>query len=283
MIESRSFISAAIIVAAFSVILSSCVSADKTREQETAALFKSALKLYSSTNWVDRQNAVKKVNTFLYVVDQNVYYLNKNTRPYLQTAENFLLEASYDIQAAVRIEASIGLGMITSNGSMLRLIEMADGDRDANIKWVAIRALSKNAYPESADLFARAFNSEDWLIREAAITGLLAVESVEVKKKHIAVIERALADQSAAVRTAALVHLNFNDPRLYQAIALNLTGERKSFRHIKAALKAAAGYRLDETLRKKIISDYLTHDDVEIRLLALKVLKTEQMLPAPEK
>jgi HEAT repeat protein len=263
-------------------LMPSCSKAVRTRNEAISASLKSAIKQYESPVWTERHKAVKDVNSVIISAGHNTFFTDKDSKPYAQIAQDFLLEASFDVQPAVRIEAIIGLSAASSSEASERLRKMVDDDIDPGARWSALKALAYRAAPESAEVFAKAYLAEDWLMREAAIAGLLSIEQVDVKKKYLAVIERAVVDKNISVRTAALSRLNFTDPRLNSLIVQNVTGRHLNNRHTKAALSALNGYRLDDSLRKKIISDYLTHEDPEIRLLALKVLKTEKNLKGSE-
>jgi len=90
------------------------------------------------------------------------------------------------------------------------------------------------------------------------------------------------AEPSEQVRVAAMENLSVRDERIYRALAAMLDDQVMT-RHtlLKALLKALNGYRLDGLTLKRTTS-LLVHQNVEIRVLALRLLKRDRELKKNE-
>lgn len=267
-------ISAALI----SVLMISCSGGIIIPGGEWDARFRTAVHNLSSTRWTDRVEAVKVPNEYLSIVRELDYVYGSSVPEYIKLSEIIIFEASSDVHRAVRLEAVKGLGLLETRGALKKLRYMASEDKEQDVRWKALESLALYKDPGSAGIFVRAYESEDWLIREAAIKGLLKINDKEVLEEYIQVIKKALNDPANRVRIAALENLNFTDDRLYGDISLNLLEEKTYRNRAKAALKALDGYRLDDDLRTFIIDEYLTHNNPELRVAAFRVLKSDRAL-----
>ncbi len=92
-------------------------------------------------------------------------------------------------------------------------------DADPNVKWTAIRTLAENPPAQALPVFVENFESEDWLIREASITGILRIKEESLRARISPLVIRALQDTASGVRIAALNNMSFRDESFYRLIA----------------------------------------------------------------
>jgi HEAT repeat protein len=229
---------------------------DKIRDEIT-----NAIHLYSSNNWEKREKAV--VSMYKYkdsIFSQNILL--------------FFLKATEDRQSAVRIKAVQGLHLMLNLSAIERLREMALQDPKANVRWHAILALGDYRIKENENIFLESFKSRDWLVREAAIKGILKIKDPDTQKKNIPLIIEAINDPVISVRLATLQSIEYKHELLYPHIAATINNKKSSLSILKAALSAIKGYRLDYKTRDKLIS-MLTHYDRNIRIMAFHALREE--------
>lgn len=219
--------------------------------------------LYSSDNWEDREKAV--IDLYYY---KNSFY----SRDILL----FFLKASEDRHSAVRIKAVNGLHLMPDPAALERLRIMAKEDPKINVRWHAIQALADYRIKENEKLFVESFKSSDWLIREAAIIGLLKINNPESQIKNILLIKKGLNDPVISVRLATLQNLELKNELFYPDITKIINDKQSSPSILKAALSAIKGYRLDYTTRDRLIT-LLTHYESEIRIEAFRALKEEPL------
>lgn len=217
--------------------------------------------LYSSDNWEDREEAV----ITLYKYKNSVFSGNILL---------FFLKASEDRHSSVRITAIKGLHQMTDPAALARLRIMAMEDRKINVRWHALEALADYRIKDNEKFFTENFKSEDWIIREAAIIGLLKINDPESQIKNISIIKDGINDPVISVRLATLHNLELKHDLFYPDIAKIINDKQSSHSILKAALYAIKGYRLDYNTRDRLIS-LLTHYNREIRVFAFRALKEE--------
>lgn len=222
-----------------------------------------SLLLYSSDNWEDREKAV--INLYSY---KNSFY----SRNILL----FFLKATEDRHSAVRIKAVNGLHLMPDPVALDRLKIIAKEDPKANVRWHAIQALSDYRIKENEAIFVESFKSKDWIIREAAIIGLLKINNPKSQIRNILLIKDGLNDPVISVRLATLQNLELKNDLFYPDITKIIIDNKSSHSILKAALFAIKGYKLDYNTRDKLIS-LLTHYDREIRIGAFRALKEEPL------
>jgi HEAT repeat protein len=229
---------------------------DKIRNEITDAIH-----LYSSDNWEKRERAV--VSMYKYkdsIFSENIFL--------------FFLKATEDRQSSVRIKAVQGLHLMSNPAALDRLRILALEDPKANVRWHAILALGDYRMKENENIFTESFKSRDWLVREAAIKGILKINDAEIQERNIPLIIKAINDPVISVRLAALQNIEYKHELLYPEIAGLINNKKSSPSILKAALSAIKGYRLDYKTRDKLIS-LLTHYDRKIRIMAFRALKDE--------
>lgn len=229
---------------------------DKIRDEITEAVH-----LYSSDNWEKREKAV--VSMYKYkdsIFSENIFL--------------FFLKATEDRQPAVRIKAIQGLHLMGDPAAIGALKMLALEDPRANVRWHAILALGDYRIKENENIFTESFKSSDWLVREAAVMGILKIDDPETQERNIPLVIEAFNDPVISVRLSALQNIEYKHDLLYPEIADIINDKKSSPSILKAALSAIKGYRLDYKTRDKLIS-MLTHYDSEIRIMAFHALRNE--------
>jgi hypothetical protein len=226
---------------------------------------RSAANKYATGNWMDRRDAVKEIVTCL-GHDKNDLVIGT------------LMVASRDPSPTVRIEAVKGLGILKTSAALEVLKKLASDDSNGNVRWYALKELRTFKDPSLAEIYIKGLGSNDWLIREESVKGMLAMDDAIIKEKLIPYIIKAMHDTSSSVVYTTLHGVKIKDPRLYQAIVDKLNScSPYHYSLLEASLIALEGYRLDPKTREKVIN-LLFHDSIHIRLLALRVLKKDKIL-----
>ena len=215
---------------------------------------------YRSDNWKTRLEAVQAVATI------------KGQR-----AENLIIQALYDTHDAIKIEALQILFKRPIKRARAPIRELALNSKSDNVRWNALRTLSRYRDPRDASIFIYNFADEDWLIREAAIIGLLSIDDYSTKYIHMDVIINALDDPSISVKFAALSHLNIQHHTLYTKLMQMLHIENNPPSLLIAILKALQAYKIEEKDKDKIV-ELLTHSNSTVRITALQTLKGAKKL-----
>lgn len=220
---------------------------------------------YAAGNWVDRRDAVREIVK------------------YVGTQKNALIigtlkVASRDTHPAVRIEAMKGLPAIRSEETLALLKQTAAGDRDGNVRWYALQSLRLFRDPSAADAYVKGLSSDDWLVREESILGILDLDEAVVRPRLVPAIIRALRDPRSSIVTTTLLNLKVRDDALYRAITGRLFAcSDFDYSMLEAALTALDGYSLDPKTNEKMIN-LLVHNNYRIRVLALRVLKKDRSM-----
>jgi len=142
---------------------------------------------------------------------------------------------------------------------------------------VALESLLQSPSQETVRVFIANFASGDILVKEASIKGILKLSGDSSKQEALPYVLAALNDDAINVRIAALDNLTFKDDAIYQILAKYFQKNRLSATMLNFSLKAINGYKLDEETQEKIIP-LLTHTDVDIRILALRALKSSRQI-----
>jgi hypothetical protein len=228
-----------------------------------------AAKRYPSANWIERRDIAREI----------VQYYGKDKN---DLVNGILTYAAQDPQPAVRIEAVQSFAKIKSEHALTVIKKTALEDSDGNVKWCAIKALRTFKDPSTADIFIKGLGSSDWLIREESIKGICSLDDATIKAKLIPYILKAINDPSSSVMLTALRWVRTKDDRIYAAITEKLrNATENNYSLLEASLMALQGYGLDAKTNEKVIG-LLVHNNSQIRILALRVLKKERILTKPE-
>jgi HEAT repeat protein len=224
---------------------------------------RSAANKYAAGNWMDRVEAVREI----------VRYIGPDKNDLIFGT---LTVASGDPYQQVRMEAVKGLAIVGNQECLAMLRRIASSDPADNVRWRALRELRDLGDAAAADIYVRALDSDDWLIREEAARGIISLDKAVIRERMIPHILRAMNDPDINVVLAVLNNISLRDPRLYPAIANRLLAE-SDYSLLAASLKALNGYRLDDKTKEKVI-DLLVHSNSRVRVLALRALKSDRAL-----
>ena len=191
--------------------------------------------------------------------------------------------AAQDPYTSIRIEALKGLARCKDKSTQAAIKKIAADEKSPDVRWYAVKALRVFKDPSDIDVFTKGLQSEDWLIREASIRGLLVLDDETIKKSLIPFIIQAINDPEASVALTALRRLKIKDGKLYRTIVDKFNScNEYNYSLLMATLIALNGYKLDEKTKNKVIN-LLVHPNIKIRILALRVLKKDKMLTTLEK
>jgi HEAT repeat protein len=244
----------------FACLLLACAKGVLLKQSDEDAV-NAAAKLYESSGWDRRLRAVEQLAGIR-----------------SGKAVDLLIRATGDVHPLVRIEAINGLAKSDAARARRTVKNIAEYETNSNVRWYALKALSGFRDPTAAPAFANGLRSDDMLIREESIRGLLMIDDFAIKYISIPYILQALEDPVMNVRLAALDTLSIRDERIYKMLTDMLDREVfYKYTVLKAVLRALYGYALDP-LTRKIVTGYLVHPNVDVRLLSLRVLKKDREL-----
>ena len=247
----------------FLAISISCAKPQMIKSETDSRAVEEAETLYKSPLWTDRVSAIGLVT--------NVTSMR---------AEELIINATDDEYPRVRIEALGALSKFKTQNAFDAVRRSAEKETDKSIKWTAIKSLAEFRNPLAAPIFIHALSQDDWLIREEAIRGLLVIRDSETEKLSVDSILHSLSDPSENVRIATLSNLKIENPKIYAVLKIQISDEknRSRFTYLEALLTALVNYKLDEGVRK-IVLTLITHSDAEIRILALRCVKSSDEKP----
>jgi HEAT repeat protein len=218
---------------------------------------RNAEKLYQSRYWIDRRNAVLTASDYI------------SPRSF-----NLLVKGASDTHNRVRIEAIKALGSYNDSASFQILAESCRSD-DVMVKYYSLVSLMSLNDSKAAPLYIEGLRHADWMIREASIQGLLKINDETVKKYSVDYTLMSLQDTNENVRITAMANNRVKDVRiggkLCEEIVKNADG--KKITYLSEVLKALNGYKIDDKT-KNILVGFLTHQNNDLRILALRVLKS---------
>ena len=192
----------------------------------------------------------------------------------LPEAEHLILTASFDTHSLVRIETIHMLAELKTPITIDRILSLAQGDTNNNVKWQAIIALGTLKERQAIPILIEATRADDWLIREAAYKAINRIALPTDKEKLAHVIVGGILDPVTAVKCAALYNIPFYHPDIYNAIRLVLLQPNIPQNLLVACFNALSGYALDPTVRE-ILVNHLVDRDPQIRILALRILRLD--------
>ncbi|HNX23499.1 MAG TPA: HEAT repeat domain-containing protein [Spirochaetota bacterium] len=246
------------------LILVRCSTGNQfTEDAEIQKNITSAVNNYNSDNWETRLESVKSISKY-----SNTVYA-KNTLL-------LVLKALDDSHSEVRIEVLKILKKMKAPAAEERIGSIALADENSNVRFFAFSALEEYGNIVNEDIFINGLDDADWLVKEAALKGLMKINDPEIQIKYIDIILNAINDRNISIKLTAISNLKIKDPLIYEELARIINDKESGLSVLKAALEQIKGYKLDSITKKRII-ELLTHRDKKVRILSLQALKQEEL------
>ena len=222
-----------------------------------------AVNNYNSEDWQIRLKSVKSISKYSNTV-------------YAKNSLLLILKATDDSHSKVRIEALKILKDMKAPAAEEKIGSMALGDENSNVRFFAFSALEEYGNITIEDIFINGLDDTDWLVREAALRGLMKIKDPEIQVKYLEVILNAINDPNISIKLTAISNLNIKDPLIYKELTEIINDKKSGLSVLKAALEKIKGYKIDSKTKKRII-ELLTHRDKNVRLLSLQALKQDEL------
>lgn len=262
------------------IFLLSCSRSIGVKEQAQAqAMLADSWQMYKSQEWTERHSAVEKLTLFLSQLDKSIIQiLISGKKKNNESIEHFYLTAVRDSHSFIRIDALKGLAVLLTEEAYPVIADKAIHDRSDNVRWYAVQALSLYRENKAADIFIHCLKDDDWLIREAAIMGILMLDETFQEKNMVPYIVSAIQDPNNNVKAAALSGVRIKHTEIYiEMIKLLRIKDKLNSKLLTALLKGLQGYVLSDDARKHVI-DLLSYKNRKVRIYALRVLKMEKIM-----
>lgn len=230
---------------------------DMAAQQEITA----AVNNYNSENWEVRLASVKSISKY----SDSVYTKNSLL---------LLMKALDDSHAKIRIEALKTLKVMKAPSAEEKIGSIALNDINSNVKFFAYSALEEYGSIQNEDIFIHGIDDTDWLVKEAALKGLMKIKDPEIQIKYLNIIVSAINDKNISVKLTAISNLNIKDPLIYENLSEIINNKESGLSVLKAALEKIKGYKFDNKTKGRLI-ELLTHRDKNVRILSLQALKQE--------
>ena len=246
-------------------LLISCSSTARfSDDAEIQNNIKSAVNNYNSDNWEIRLKSIRSVSKY----SDSIYAKNSML---------LVIKALDDSHSSIRIEALKILRKIKAPAAEEKIRAIALTDMNSNARYYAFAALGEYRNIKNETAFIKGLESRDWLVREAALSGLMGINDPEIQIKYIDIILNAMKDKNVSIKLACISSLTIKDPLIYSELSKIINNKKSSLYLLKAALKQIKGYKIDDKTKNRLIS-LLTHRDKEIRILSLQALKLEEVI-----
>ena len=217
---------------------------------------------YNDENWEIRLFAIKNISKY-------------SETTYAKNSLLLLIKALDDPYSEIRIEALKSLKKIKAAAAESKIGELAMTDENNNVRCFAYLALEEYTNIENEDIFLLGLNSDDWLVKEAALRGLMRINDYAIQTKHIDIIIDCIKNSNTSIRLTAIQFLTIKSTLIYDELADIVNDKKSGLTLLKAALGEIKGYKFDIKTKMRII-DLLTHRDKTIRLLSLQALQYEK-------
>jgi HEAT repeat protein len=263
-IKSKFFLIHIILILSGLLVL--CCSSNNKFIEDMAAQqeITSAVNNYNSKNWEVRLESVKNISKY----SDSVYAKNSLL---------LLMKALDDSHSKIRIETLKTLKVMKAPAAEEKIGSMALNDINSNVRFFAFSALEEYGSIQNEDIFINGIDDTDWLIKEAALKGLMKIKDPEIQIKHINIIISAINDKNISIKLAAISNLNIKDPLIYDKLSEIINNKESGLSVLKAALEKIKGYKLDNKTKGRLI-ELLTHRDKNVRILSLQALKQEKLI-----
>ena len=240
-----------------------CSSNQFTEDARIQREIITAVDNYNSENWEIRLSAIKNISKYSNTV-------------YAKNSLLLLIKALDDPYSEVRIEALKSLKNIKAAGAEEKIGALALTDENPNVRYFAYLALEEYTNIANENIFLQGLNSDDWLVKEAALRGLMRINDHAIQIKHIDIIIDCIKNKNTAIRLTAIQYLTIKSTLIYDELAGIINDKTSGLTVLKAALSEIKGYRFDIKTKMRII-DLLTHRDKSIRVLSLQALRYEKL------
>jgi HEAT repeat protein len=269
------------IAAAVTAMVLVCSCTHNAREYgiagQTQSLAHEVQKRYADRRWDRRQDAIALITAFLSRKPPEERSLLSTAAEYSRLADQLVIACS-DTHSSVRIESLKALALAPPVKAFNRISELALHDPNDNARWYALKALAQYRNDKTLDVFIRSYASNDWVLREASVRGMLMLNQEALKKTLTPIMVRAIEDPNESVSATALADITLRNPQIYRAISrVFMKKPRPTTNYLIAVMRALDGFILEDNIRKRVI-DYLNHSNRDVRILALRVLKKEAFL-----
>ncbi|MCL1864939.1 MAG: HEAT repeat domain-containing protein [Spirochaetes bacterium] len=221
-----------------------------------------AVNSYNDDNWEIRFSAVKNISKYSNTV-------------YAKNSILLLIKALDDPYSEVRIEALKSLKKIKAAAAEEKIGDLALTDESSNVRYFAYLALEEYTNISNENIFLQGVNDNDWLVKEAALRGLLRIHDGAIQMKHIDIIIDCIKSKNIAIRLTAIQHLTIKSTLIYDELADIINDQTSGLTILKTALSGIKGYKFDIKTKMRII-ELLTHTDKNVRLLSLQALQYEK-------
>ena len=252
------------------LFFASCATENTRQKAEEETAIQKSTDMYHSPDWIVRLEGITALSK---PPHKNAWHPNSKKKIII-----FLEGATEDIHTSVKIEAIKQLAMYINDAGVIKCLEeISLNDENNNVRWVALEILSQSPSRETIKVFITNFTSSDILVKEASIKGILKLSDASSKQEALPYVLSALNDEAINVRIVTLDNLTFKDEAIYQILAKYFQKDQLSLTILNSSLKAIDGYKLDMETQEKIFP-LLTHADVDIRILALRALKSSSRI-----
>jgi HEAT repeat protein len=248
------------------LIVSQFLACSSSQFAEDAKIQKeiiTAVDNYNSENWEIRLLAIKSISKYSDTV-------------YAKNSLLLLIKALDDPYSEIRIKALKSLKKIKASAAEGKIGYLALTDENPNVRYFAYLALEEYTNIADEDIFLQGLNNDDWLVKEAALRGLMRIDDQAIQIRHINIIINCIKNKNTAIRLTAIQYLTIKSTLIYDELADIINDKTSGLSVLKAALSEIKGYKFDIKTKMRII-ELLTHRDKNIRLLSLQALRYEKL------
>ena len=247
------------------IIVSQILACSSSQFKENAKIQKeitSAVENYNSENWEIRLFAIKNISKYSDTI-------------YAKNSLLLLIMALDDPYSEVRIEALKSLKKMKATAAEEKIGDLALTDENTNVRYFAYLALEEYTNIANEGIFLEGLDNNDWLVKEAALRGLMRIDDHSIQTKHIDIIIDCIKSKNTAIRLTAIQYLAIKSTLIYDELADIVNDKTIGLTVLRAALGEIKGYKFDIKTKMRII-DLLTHRDKNVRLLSLQALQYEK-------
>ena len=244
-------------------LLPACGSSRFTEDARMQREIIAAVNNYNDENWEIRLNAIKSISKYSNTV-------------YAKNSLLLLIKALDDSSSEVRIEALKSLKHIKAAAAEEKIGDLALTDQNNNVRYFAFRALEEYTNMTNEQIFLQGLKNNDWLVKEAALRGLMRIDDHAIQVKHIDIIIDCIKSKNTAIRLTAIQYLEIKSTLIYDELADIINDQTSGLTVLRAALTEIKGYKFDIKTKMRII-ELLTHRDKNVRLLSLQALRYEKL------